>query len=130
MTFLWWQWLVLGFALMIAELATPGGFYVIFFGLSAVVVGLLAGAGVAGPMSAQLLLFAVLAVASLVLFRRRLLQLFQSDPQRPPVDRLVGEVGTSTEDLAPGQVGRVELHGSTSHVQTLICKIKFRSLNI
>lgn len=113
MTFLWWQWLVLGLALMAAELATPGGFYVIFFGLSAVIVGLLAGVGLAGPLGMQLLLFSALTVGFLILFRRRVLRWFQSEPQRPPVDRLVGEVGTSTEDLAPGQVGRVELHGST-----------------
>ena len=61
----------------------------------------------------QLLLFSVLSVASLVLFRNRLLKTFQADPQQPAVDLLVGEVGMATEDLAPGNVGRVELRGTS-----------------
>ena len=113
MTILWWQWLLFGLVLMVAELATPGGFYLIFFGTSAVIVGFLASFDAAGPEWAQLLLFSLLAVASLVLFRSRLLKMFQPDPQKPSVDQLVGEIGVATEDLAPGQVGRVELRGTT-----------------
>ena len=113
MTILWWQWLLLGLALMVAELATPGGFYMVFFGTGAVIVGLLAAMDLAGPTSVQLLLFAVLSVGSLMLFRSRLLKWFQKDPQTPPpTDQLVGEVGVAGEDLAPGQVGRVELRGT------------------
>lgn len=113
MTFLWWEWLLLGFGLMAAELATPGGFYILFFGLAAVVIGLLESVGAAGPLWFQLLLFSVLSVGSLLVFRGRLLKWFQADPQLPSVDRLVGEVGTATEDLTPDQVGRVELRGTT-----------------
>lgn len=113
MTFLWWQWLLLGFGLMAAELATPGGFYIIFFGLAAVIVGLLAGVGASGPLWTQMLLFSALAVGSLLVFRGRLLKWLQADPQQPSVDLLVGEVGTATEDLALDQVGRVELRGTT-----------------
>jgi inner membrane protein len=57
-------------------------------------------------------LFAGLSVSGLLLFRSRLLRWFQVDPQAPPVDALVGEVGQATEELAPGAVGRVELRGS------------------
>ena len=38
---LWWAWLLVGFLLVVAELLTPGGFYLLFFGLAGVVVGLL-----------------------------------------------------------------------------------------
>ena len=34
------------------------------------------------------------------------------DPQLPPVDALVGEIGQVMEDLPPAAVGRVELRGS------------------
>ena len=112
MDILWWHWLVLGLILVVAEMAAAGGFYIIFFGLAAVVVGLLASIGAAGPLWTQLLLFTVLSVTSLLLFRARLLTWFQVDPQAPPVDSLVGEIGTASEDLAPGAMGRVELRGS------------------
>jgi membrane protein implicated in regulation of membrane protease activity len=109
---LWWHWLVLGLLLALAELAASGGFYIIFFGIAAVVVGLLAGAGLAGPLWMQVLLFSALSVGSLLLFRTRLLRTFQLDPQAPAIDTLVGEIAVAAEDLAPGRVGRVELRGA------------------
>ena len=112
MTVLWWHWLVLGLLLVLAEMAAAGGFYIIFFGIAAVVVGLLAAGGLAGPLSMQLLLFSVLSVLGLVLFRRSLLRMVQTDPQLPAVDELAGEVGIVLEAMAPGEVGRVELRGS------------------
>ena len=35
----WWLWMLLGFALIVCELTTPGGFFFLFFGLGAVAVG-------------------------------------------------------------------------------------------
>ena len=69
----WWAWLVLGFLLLIGELAVTGGFFLMFFGASAVAVGGLVGAGVIGPLWLQLVLFAVLATVALLAFRGRLL---------------------------------------------------------
>jgi membrane protein implicated in regulation of membrane protease activity len=112
MDILWWHWLVLGLLLVLAELAASGGFYIIFFGISAVVVGLLASAGLAGPVWVQLLLFSVLSVATLMIFRTRLLRAFQVDPQAPAVDAMVGEVAVAAEELLPGSVGRVEFRGA------------------
>jgi inner membrane protein len=112
MEILWWHWLVLGLVLAVAEIATAGGFYIIFFGVGALVVGVLAAFGLAGPVWMQLLLFTVVSVASLVLFRGRLLQTFQPEPQAPTVDALVGEIATAAEDVAAGAVGRVELRGT------------------
>lgn len=113
MTFLWWHWLVLGLLLVVAELATPGGFYIVFFGLAAVLVGVLAGAGVSGPLWVQVALFGVISLLGLVFFRARLLKLMQLDPQAPAVDTLVGEIGTAAETLSPGAIGKVELRGSS-----------------
>ena len=39
MSFEWWHWIVLGIGLVIAELAVPA-FFVIWFGLGALLVGL------------------------------------------------------------------------------------------
>jgi membrane protein implicated in regulation of membrane protease activity len=112
MTILWWHWLVLGLLLVGGELVSAGGFFIIFFGVGALAVGLLASAGMAGPIWVQLLLFSGVSVATLLLFRSRLLTLFQQDPQAPSIGQLVGEIGTVSGALAPGDVGRGELHGS------------------
>jgi membrane protein implicated in regulation of membrane protease activity len=113
MTLIWWYWIVFGLLLVVAELAAAGGFYIIFFGIGAIVVGLLSLFGLAGPEWMQLLLFSALSLSALALFRGRLLHWFQSDPQRPLIDTLVGEIGTASEDLQPSAVGKVELRGTT-----------------
>jgi inner membrane protein len=112
MDILWWHWFVFGLFLVLIELAAAGGFYVIFFGCAAILVGLLASVGAAGSIGVQILLFSVLSVVSLVLFRSRLVRRFQGDPQAPAVDQLVGEIGVALEDLVPGAVGKVELRGT------------------
>lgn len=112
MELLWWHWLVIGLLLVLAELATPGGFFVMFFGVAALIVGALAGLGIGGPMWVQLLMFSVISVASLLLFRTRLLRSMQVDPQAPEVDSLVGEIGELEGAIAPGQIGKIEVRGA------------------
>ena len=112
MDILWWHWLVLGLVLVVSELATAGGFYIIFFGLGALTVGILAYFGLGGPVWMQLLLFSIISITTLVMFRGRLLKSMQPDPQAPSVDVIVGEVAVASEDFAPGGMGRVELRGS------------------
>ncbi len=114
----WWHWLVVGLFLVVVELAAAGGFYVIFFGIAAILVGLLASVGAAGGIGVQLLLFSVLSVASLLLFRERLVKRFQGDPQAPQIDQLVGEIALVTDDLAPGGIGKVELRGTSWSART------------
>jgi membrane protein implicated in regulation of membrane protease activity len=113
MNLLWWHWLVLGMVLVVAEMAAAGGFYIIFFGIGALVVGALAAFGLAGPVWLQILLFSLISVASLALFRGQMLKTFQPDPQAPQVDALVGEVGVAVDDVGPGAIGKVELRGSS-----------------
>ena len=113
MTILWWHWLVLGLLLMLGELVTPGGFYIIFFGIGALLVGLLAAVELAGPAWMQLLLFSVSSLVFLALFRARLLNRMQVDPQLPAVDALVGQVAVATGRLEPGGIGKVELRGAS-----------------
>jgi len=110
---LWWHWLVFGLVLIAGELVAPGGFYIIFFGVAAVVVGLMARVGVAGPLWMQLVLFLVLSIGSLWFFRSRVLAWFQKDREGPPVDTLVGQSCRSIEELPPGATGQVELRGTS-----------------
>lgn len=108
----WWIWLLLGLLLLLAELVTPGGFYIIFFGIGAIVVGILAGFQLAGPTWFQFILFSIISVASLWLFREKLLQLAR--PARSEgVDNLVGETAVSLEDIPANGIGKAEMRGTT-----------------
>jgi len=107
----WWMWLAAGLVLVVAELATPGGFVIIFFGIGALAVGALAVLGVVTSVPLQFLWFSVLSVASLAFLRGRV----QSRIQTPPsstVDSLVGVVAMVQDQMAPRAIGRVEVRGS------------------
>ena len=107
------MWLLVGMGLLGLELLTPGGFFVMFFGLAAVVVGLLVRLGLGGEDWVQWLLFSVLAIASLLLFRRRIVEYFRSAQGRSVgVETLVGDVAVLLDDLGPGTVGKAELRGT------------------
>jgi membrane protein implicated in regulation of membrane protease activity len=113
MNVLWWHWIVFGLILALGEVATPGGFFLLFFGTAAIIVGLLDAAGVAQALWVQLALFSILSVGSLVLFRGRLQQRLNLDSQlQPAVDQLVGEIGVVAGELVPGAIGKVEVRGS------------------
>jgi hypothetical protein len=108
----WWMWFAAGLVLVVAELATPGGFVIIFFGIAALVVGTLAILGTVTSVPLQLLLFSVLSVGSLALLRKRLQSRLRT-PSAANVDSLIGDLAIPQERLSPGVVGRVEVRGST-----------------
>jgi membrane protein implicated in regulation of membrane protease activity len=108
----WWMWLAAGLALVVAELATPGGFVIIFFGIAALVVGVLGILGAVTSVPLQFLLFSVLSVGSLAMLRKRLQSRLRT-PSAANVDSLIGDLAIPQERLSPGVVGRVEVRGST-----------------
>jgi membrane protein implicated in regulation of membrane protease activity len=113
MEMLWWYWVALGMVLAIVEVVGPGGFFIIFFGAGALVVGLLSLVGVSGPLWVDWLLFSIGSVLSLLVFRKPLLTwMRRHEGVEHPVDRIEGELAIPTEDIAPGAVGRAELRGS------------------
>ncbi len=111
---IWWYWMLLGLVLLGVEMATPGGFYILFFGLAALAVGTVAGAGLIQAEWLQWLLFSALAILSLLVFRGPLLARIKSqDKEMPTVDSMVGESAIPLEDLAPGGTSKAELRGTT-----------------
>jgi hypothetical protein len=113
MTILWWHWLVLGLTLIALEIAAAGGFYIIFFGVAALLIAGLHLTGVAGPLWFQLLLFSVFSVGSLLVFRGPLMRRLEPGPGQADMDTLVGDIGVALEEIAPGAIGRIELRGTT-----------------
>ena len=112
MAIVWWHWLALGLVLIALELAASGGFYIIFFGVAAVVVAILQLAGLSGPTWMQLALFSILAVVSLMFFRSPMLRWMKLDAAGTDVDSLVGETAVVKQDIPAGEIGRVELRGT------------------
>jgi membrane protein implicated in regulation of membrane protease activity len=111
---IWWYWMLLGLVLLGVEMVTPGGFYILFFGLAALIVGSLAGMGIAQADWLQWLLFPGLAILSLLVFRGPLLaRLNKQDKGLPAVDTLAGESAIPLEDLAVSGTGKAELRGTT-----------------
>ena len=111
---IWWYWMLLGLVLFGAEMMTPGGFYMLFFGLSALVVGTLAGLGLVEADWLQWLLFSAIAVMSLVICRKPLLAMLKGNvSEMPDIDSMAGEVAIPLEPLAVGATGKAELRGTT-----------------
>ena len=108
---IWWHWLVLGLLLVGAEAAT-GGFYIIFFGGAALLLGILVLFDLAGPAWMQWLLFSVFSVVSLLVFRDRFRHVMRVGTPAADVDSLVGELAVPVEEIAPGAFGRAELRGT------------------
>ena len=107
----WWLWLLAGCILFVLELVTPGGFFIFFFGVGAILVGLVGALGLAGPPWLQWLLFGVISTALLVLFRKPLQRRIGGASDRP-VDTMVGETAIALGDIPTNEIEKVELRGS------------------
>ena len=107
----WWIWVVAGFMLLALELASPGGFYLFFFGCAALAVGLLAALGVAQPLWLQGILFTGLSVAAVIFFRPLLARQLRGGAGEA-VEDLVGERAVACDDIAAHGFGRAELRGT------------------
>src|SRR5580658_1077177 len=69
----WWAWIAVGAILLGSELTfIDAQFYLVFVGASAIVVGLVQLAGLPLAPWLQWLIFAALAAASMLVFRRRI----------------------------------------------------------
>ena len=84
------MWLAGGLVLLLIELATPSGFFVMFFGLGALTVGVLERLGAFEAAWFQWLVFTLTSVIYLLLFRGPLQKKFDTPgPQGTAVPWLV-----------------------------------------
>ncbi len=117
----WWHWLVVGIILMLAELAIPA-FFVIWFGLGALLVGLVLLLAPALSLTAQLLLWTLASVALTVSWFR----VFRSDQHKTRVGQangaVIGEIGLLTTAVAPFQPGQVRFQKPVLGAETWECR--------
>jgi membrane protein implicated in regulation of membrane protease activity len=104
---IWWIWMIIAAIFVVGEIFTAG-FFLLWFGVGAVVAGVLAILGLSFGWQ-----LAAFAVVSLVLFAssRRFAERFSK--KQPPgigADRFIGKQGIVLEDVDNvGNVGRVRL---------------------
>lgn len=110
----WYGWIILGAALLGAEMfVIDAQFYLVFFGFAALIVGALGLAGIDLAIWAQWLLMGVLAVLLLLAFRRRLHERVRR-VEGTVQDRVAaGDRLRMSIPLAPGESGKVEFRGTS-----------------
>lgn len=107
----WWLWIVLGLALLVAEITVDAAFWLLFIGIAAVIVGVGGWFGLTGPPALQWLLFAGLSLVLLYLLRNRF-RAFVLQRKGGPVAAVVGAEAVAVTAIAPGASGRASLRGA------------------
>jgi membrane protein implicated in regulation of membrane protease activity len=108
----WWQWTILGGILLGAELlGLDAQFYLIFIGLSALLVGMAELLGIAMPLWVQVAVFAVLSLVFLYTFRRMVYDRIRGTSEGYP-EPLNGESVSVEEQIDPGAEARIEYRGT------------------
>ncbi len=102
----WWHWAVLGIGLIVAELAIPA-FFIVWFGLGALLVSFVLLVAPSMSLTAQLLSWTLASVAMAVIWFR----IFKPGMHKTKIgmsdSNIVGEVGMLIRDVAPFQKGQV-----------------------
>lgn len=110
----WWSWLILAaIALAVEMFVLDAQFYLVFFGISAAAMGLLALLGVGMPDWTQWLVFSILAVISMVSFRQRLYTMVRGRTGHVEERLTLGDRVTVPVRLEPSQTCRVDYRGSS-----------------
>ena len=114
----WWGWIVIGAVLLIAEVALSTDFWLVFIGVSALLVGILGLAHVHLPIAVQWVVFGGASVLMLVLFRSRLRRRMNRENSVGLASPdLVGEAGTVRDAIAPGARGWAEVRGTVWRIR-------------
>ena len=108
----WWGWMIIGALLLGSELlGVEAAFYLVFIGLAAMVTGLVELAGADLEPWMQWILFSIISVVFMVIFRKKLYAMLRGSGvgyQTGPA----GEIVTVEEALQPGQSGRMSYRGT------------------
>src|SRR4030042_3540713 len=111
-------WFLVGLVMLIMEFALPG-LIIFFFGVGAWTVAIvcLLSTYVQGSINAQLLIFVVSSVLSLLILRKWVKGVFLGhsggkQDLREDLKEFVGERAVVIEDITPKAGGKVEFHGT------------------
>lgn len=120
MTFEWWMWIVGGITLIIAELAIPA-FFVIWFGLGALLVGLLMLLFPELSATAQVAIWTLASLALVILWFKVFKQSFQKTRIGTADGEVIGEVGLLVGAVAPFARGKVRFQRPLLGSEEWVC---------
>ena len=111
----YWWWFIAGVILILAEFVVPGVF-ICFFGVGALLTGVVVWLLPKITLTMALLLFSLLSVVFLVFCRRFMPRSFRGmvkvDHSDIENDDIAGSEAVVTEAIAPNAPGKVEFRGS------------------
>ena len=116
----WWTWIVGGIVLMLAELAITS-FFIIWFGLGALLVGLLMLLMPELPPTAQIATWTLASLAMVVLWFR----VFKQNRHKTKVGmaegEVLGEIGLLVNAVAPFERGKVRFQRPVLGSEEWVC---------
>ena len=116
----WWHWVLGGLGLVLLELALPS-FFVIWFGLGALLVGLSMLALPALSLTAQIALWIITSVVMVVLW----FSVFKRSQHKTLIGtaagEVIGEVGLLVSAVAPFQRGKVRFQRPLLGAEEWVC---------
>jgi membrane protein implicated in regulation of membrane protease activity len=116
----WWVWVVGGIVLMLAELAIPA-FFVIWFGLGALLVGLLALLLPGLSLTVQLAVWTLASLAMVGLWFRVFKQSFVKTRIGTADGEAIGEIGLLVGAVAPFERGKVRFQRPVLGSEEWVC---------
>lgn len=107
----WWIWTLIGFFFLALEFVSTT-MHSAFFAAGAFLVALLVALHIGGPLWAQILVFTLFSLATLLLIRPIVVKKLRLS-RTVVVDTMVGEQAVALEEIAASGLGRAEMRGST-----------------
>lgn len=103
----WMQWVIGGVVLLVVEMLTPGAFFFACFAIAAFIAA--ATQYYLGIWWLNWIVFAVSALALILLARPLTKSLLKGDERPSNVDELIGKLALVQEQIAPHQLGTVKV---------------------
>jgi len=116
----WWHWIVGGIALVLAELIIPS-FFIIWFGLGALLVGLLM-LLVDLSVTSQLAIWTLASLAMVVLWFRVFKSSFVKTRAGTADGDAIGEIGLLVGSIAPFERGKVRFQRPVLGSDEWVCR--------
>jgi membrane protein implicated in regulation of membrane protease activity len=106
MQFLWWHWIVLGIVVVLLELAVPA-FFLVWFGLGALIVGVVLLAAPGLSFAWQVLIWIVCSLAFIWLWFKVFKPGFYKTRAGMSKGAVIGEIGLVIRDIRPFEKGQI-----------------------
>ncbi len=102
-----WIWGILGLVLLAIEMAT-GTFYILWFGVAALIIALMMAVFPATPVALQFFLFAVISIVSLIVWKLNYKKTSTDSRVGQSQGDEIGRVGTITKKVSARHAGQIE----------------------